>query len=86
MASAAPATVLVDKLRIPEPMRWCSRRRARVWDGGPVNNLGQVLHRCPALGGEEVVPAADASAHGPLIVGEHFICRPPTAMMCLGMA
>ena len=46
-----------------------------MWDGGPVNNLGQVLHRCPALGGEEVAPAAAAvdssSADGPLIVGAH---------------
>ena len=44
-----------------------------MWDGGPVNNLGQVLHRCPALGGDEVVPAAQGSspADGPLIVGDH---------------
>lgn len=44
-----------------------------MWDGGPVNNLGQVLHRCPALGGEEVVSAADSSStDGPLIVGDHL--------------
>ena len=43
-----------------------------MWDGGPVNNLGQVLHRCPALGGQEVVPAAQGSspADGPLLVGD----------------
>ena len=48
-------------------------RAGLIWSGGPVDNSGQYLHRCPALGGVPVVAASGPDATDGLFVGARAV-------------
>ena len=55
-------------------------RVSGVWDGGPVANGGQYLHRCPRLGGEAIMPPSTPDSNDGLFVGVPESCWPYPAL------